>query len=446
MGNTCNITPLEILNKIFTVTSLTNLRPVFFVDLSCVTIDQANIPTLVQLAIGEKARGWYVVIAHSSGAGWKIDLSTTVLKRVRYNLETLDNSVKHLESTAFNDMEAKKYVNEVGVDVKRLEEEHIDVANNPYLLHLFRGTVSNDRKFEVSVRWFWYKITELTRTFISTLRDEVYGTTFNGCLTFLECARHNVNLKPSQVEQYKRSYLKKEYLTVLEGDKESPRIKLLFPPMYNKIVQQLKSKFEDHDAKVCALPIVKGYLFESRLLQNRHLSDLSISAMNEAEVQPTRFRFSSLIPAYEQQSGPIRCLTDNEICHLRPQHPAIDGVCVALDSNDDKYLLLLQVSISEYRLHESKGIDIRNEVDKKFEGKVCNRTRTIAEYYKDLAGVEDNKVIYVYISPKEVRPPDFTTFRQELRTHFTRSGSRPPQYFYGFCVDSKKVVEHCLPQ
>ena len=123
MGNTCNITPLEILHKIFTVTSLTNqtLRPVFFVDLSCVTIDQANIPTLVELAIEANSIGWYVVIAHSSGAGWKIDLSTTVLKRVRYNLETLDNSVEHLESTAFNDMEAKKYAKEVGVDVKRLE-------------------------------------------------------------------------------------------------------------------------------------------------------------------------------------------------------------------------------------------------------------------------------------------------------------------------------------
>ena len=307
--------------------------------------------------------------------------------------------------------------------------------------------MSNDRKFEVSVRWFWYKITELTRTFISTLRDEVYGTAFNSCLTFLECARHNVNLKPSQVQQYKKkSYLKKEYLTVLEGDKESPRIKLLFPPMYNTIVQQLKSKFADHDAKVCALPIVKGYLFENRFLQNRHLSYLSISAMNEAEVQPTRFTFTSLIPATEQQSGAIRCLTDNEICHLRPQHPAIDGVCVALDSNDVKYLLLLQVSLSEYRLHESKGIDIRKEVDKKFEGEVCDTTKTIAEYYKGLAGVEDNKVIYVYISPKEVSRPDINTFRQELGTHFTRSGTRPPQYFYGFCVDSKKVVERSLPQ
>lgn len=393
-------------------------------------------------------RGWYVVIAHSSGGGWKIDRSTAEFAITRNNLETLDRKVEHLESTVFNDMEANKFVDKCDVDVKRLEDEHMEVANNPYLLDLFRDTVSNDRTFQVSVRSFWYKINELTRTFISMLHDEVYVTTFNGCLTLLECARHNVHLKPSQVEQYNRSYLKQEYLTVLEGDKESPRIKLLFPPMYNEIVQRLKDKFEDQDAKVCALPIVKGYVFESRFLQNRDLSELSISAMNEAGVLPTRFKFSSLISAFEQQSGPIRCLTDNEICHLRPQHPTIDGVCVALDSNDDKYLLLLQVSISDYRSHDSKGIDIRNEVDKKFEGKVCNRTKTIAEYYKDLAGVEDNKVIYVYISPKEVRPPDLTTFYQELKRHSTKSGSssKIPQYFYGFCVDSKKVVERCLPQ
>ena len=69
-----------------------------------------------------------------------------------------------------------------------------------------------------------------------------------------------------------------------------------------------------------------------------------------------------------------------KIRHLRPKYPAIDGVCVALESNENlRYLLLLQVSISEYRKHESKGIDIRKQVDPNFEGRV--HKGTIAEYY-----------------------------------------------------------------
>ena len=65
---------------------------------------------------------------------------------------------------------------------------------------------------------------------------------------------------------------------------------------------------------------------------------------------------------------------------------------------------LLQVSISECRKHESKGIDIRKRVDPNFEGRFCEG-KTIAQYYQDLAKVsEDNKAIYVYVSPNELEP------------------------------------------
>ena len=124
----------------------------------------------------------------------------------------------------------------------------------------------------------------------------------------------------------------------------------------------------------------------------------------------------------------------NQIYHLRPNHPAIDGVCVAVDSINVKYLLLLQVSISEYRKHESKGIDIRKPVDTGFEGKV--HRGTIAEYYKNLARVGDENVMY--ISPKEPKAPDFSTFVQELRSPNTRAATSSPQYYYGFCTDCFK--------
>ena len=154
--------------------------------------------------------------------------------------------------------------------------------------------------------------------------------------------------------------------------------------------------------------------------------------------------FSLLISASVQETEPIvDDLRDNEIRHLRQQHPAIDGVCVALNDNDDgRYLLLLQVSISEYRKHESKGIDIRKQVDPKFEGRFHNGT--IAEYDKHLAKVsEDTKVIYVYVSPKELEPPSEHTFCQELRSHDTRSSSSTPQYLYGVCRDGDKLIERC---
>ena len=245
------------------------------------------------------------------------------------------------------------------------------------------------------------------------------------------CARHNATLNDAQLTQYGQSYLQFERLLMCEGDK----VKLLFPPMYDRIVQELKDKYISHDEQVLQLPIVREYMFENCFLQCKDLHCLSVSAVMEEAGDPHTFIFPSLVSASQQESGPVDQLIENQICHLRPCHPAIDGVCVAVDSQCVKYLLLLQVSLSEYRHHVSKGNDITKNVDQNFEGKVLGE-KTIAEYYKHYAGVEDKIVIYVYVSPKEVKPPSYITFCQALTRHETRSHQSIPQYLYGFCIDS----------
>ena len=143
-------------------------------------------------------------------------------------------------------------------------------------------------------------------------------------------------------------------------------------------------------------------------------------------------------------------MIENEIHRLRPKHPAIDGVCVTTESTSNRrYLLLLQVSLTEYRRHESKGIDIRKCVEPAFEGKISKGvSTTIAQYYKKLAKVEsDENVIYVYVSPHELDPPSSSTFFQELKVQNTTSGSHNcPKYLYGFCSKNmEKYIVNCVP-
>ena len=107
------------------------------------------------------------------------------------------------------------------------------------------------------------QITELTRRFISTLNDPVYSSAFNDCLVFLECYRHNIGLNSTQEMQYQRSYLHLEYLTMLEHEDDGARIKLFFPPTYNDILTDLKSRFMKRHTEVLELPIVQGYMFET---------------------------------------------------------------------------------------------------------------------------------------------------------------------------------------
>lgn len=448
MSSAFKLSPAMILQEILTIPVLQERKPVFFVDLCCVTHDQKDVLPLVKVAMMAMTKGWYIVLAYSSGGSWINDRSTSTLSTLQNHLSTLDHAFEHLRSEPFNGTEVKKFIEKFQVDIKALEEKQLEVANNPYLLSCFHRTVSHSSKFEVGVRRFRTRITQLTRRFISTLNDPVYSSTFNDCLMFLEYYRHNIRLSSTQIGRYEQSYLHLEYLTVLEDEDDGARIKLIFPPMYDVIVTELKSRFEKRDTEVLELPFVQGYMFENRFLQCKDLHSLTIYAMEGNSLSVKTFSFSSLISASVQETKPIKDdLRDNEIRHLRQQHPAIDGVCVALsdsqsDSDDGRYLLLLQVSISEYRKHESKGIDIRKQVDPKFEGKFHNGT--IAEYYKRLAKVsEDKKVIYVYVSPKELESPSEYTFRQELKSHDTKSSSSTPQYLYGFCRNRDKLIERC---
>ena len=268
-------------------------KPVFFVDLCCVTNKdhQATILSTVRSAIIAVNAGWYVVLAYSSGGGFMNERSTPELSTLRNNLDTLDDDFDHLLSTVFNDREAKKFKDTFLVDDECLmKRESIEVANNPYLLSCFSRTVSDTRRFRLGVMLYWDKIGELTRRFIDTLEKPVYETIFNDCLVFLECARHGVALNDAQLEHYDDSYLQRKYLTELESDKEGTKIKFLFPSMYKRIVDLLKTKFENHDQKVCSLPIVRGYVFENRFLQSKDLHCLTVSAVIEEAGPPRHSR------------------------------------------------------------------------------------------------------------------------------------------------------------
>ena len=98
-------------------------------------------------------------------------------------------------------------------------------------------------KFDIGIQLFWYRITELTTRFNSTLNNPVYATAFNDSLVFLECARHNKYISDTQLNIHDKSYLCLEHLAILECDKgKGTRIKLIFPPMYHVIVDKLKTR------------------------------------------------------------------------------------------------------------------------------------------------------------------------------------------------------------
>ena len=106
-------------------------------------------------------------------------------------------------------------------------------------------------------------------------------------------------------------------------------------------------------------------------------------------------------------------------------HKVIKGVCLCAATDDEDYLLLMQVSSSPYNEHKTKCLDIGSS----FQG------TTLAEYYRSLAHVDQDHVIYLYISMEEYDGDLVEYF--SLTPYHLRSGVVSPvnQYLYGVLAD-----------
>ena len=389
---------------------------------------------------------WEVVLS-VSGAGWTVGSQTFKERQISDILSSVRNKFQLVKSQNFTKNEADVFIKEHMIDSKKLDEDCIETNNNPHILRIFSNTcpmstlAETNERYSSCLKTYDGHMRKLVKDLISVMQRKEFDRNLRRCLTWLENARHGVSVPKTQLKDYRMSYLDCENLTYVHvGESEHTfEIKLHIPDVYNYIVDELKDRYQKRDTDVFAIPSVRGYVFESEFLCSDKLTEtqLTVVAVNADTSTPNEFYFPPLIPSNGQLSGPLKTkLKDRHVYYLRKRHPAIDGV-VFIDGGhgdvfingaafEDKYLLLLQLSISPYKDHVSKGNDIRNTIPA-MEG----RDGSIAEYYQSLCGVADDRVIYVYVSPKETSPPSDIKFNLELNIPNT-CNSMPLQFYYGF--------------
>lgn len=93
---------------------------------------------------------------------------------------------------------------------------------------------------------------------------------------------------------------------------------------------------------------------------------------------------------------------------------------------------MIQVSLSTYRNHASKALDIFRTVKKLQES---TSSTTIVEYYKKLAKVDDNtRVVYIYASPQELYDCDVDLVTVFSLPTITTRGDNKPQGLFGLVI------------
>ena len=231
----------------------------------------------------------------------------------------------------------------------------------------------------------------------------------------------------TEMVKYKSSYVSLEGLTY---ETEKGVLAVNFPQSTAALIDKLKYLAKD-DKRISQNPIIRGYLFEDSILETKSFV-LMASVKRKNEDLKHVFQVP---PSTGQLNGALTSIFSSTLYHLRVQHPAIDAVGLFKnDLDDDMYLVLLQVSLSTYANHEAKSVDIYKSVSS-FESHFSPNSCTIAAYYKNLARVDEQHVVYIYLSPKEYYSSGDILAALNVSTVETRNSERE-NYWFGLVQEN----------
>lgn len=410
----------------------------------------------IQVAIQKK---WYIIVASSSGAGWQYRVSTPAGKQTKERILGLQAYFHVIESNNFSHQEILAYIRTISA-AKHGEEESLwdktlceSTHGNPLLLSYYRGACGDENYITRGWQLVYDQLLNITENLIRVMNDDLYGDTLEDCHTWLIYAMQEYPIPQDKKRQYKTSYVALEYLTsIAKEDDKFFFLKLVFPMLYETFVKKCVS-FSKKPSYHClaSSAIVQGLMFEQEFLHCDMLHELSVTTVSSGGIK--KFTFNVSIMPDQCETALIQ-LSASCLHHLRPGHRAIDAVCltsVTEGSTTEKYLLLVQVSLSCYVVHKSKALEIRDVVISPEKEHASVSNLSIAEFYRDMAEkggdeVEEDHVVYIYASPEELKQPSEMDFVSELQERVLRSRKvAAPKYRYGF-VDRNSFAGNLLLQ
>ena len=287
---------------------------------------------------------------------------------------------------------------------------------NPLLLKCYEGAAHVG--FSTGNKHVNHQLRHIMTNLIETMNAEVYADTLENCQKWLLCAEQEHPISQSEMNDYVLSYVALEHLAYIDKETSTEFFLLpSFPKLYStfeKICMEC-SKNPTYDL-IRRSAVVQGLVVEHQFLHHHKLHELEVTTVTCGNDDPHKSTFYISSTSPSQYKTALQQLSLSCLHHLRPGHPAIDAVCLTKNNrnptDDNNYLLLIQVSLSTHSSHNSKAADIRKAVARPEKDIAAV---SVAQFYLDLAEkenykIEENHVVYVYASPKELSQPDGTDF------------------------------------
>ena len=341
---------------------------------------------------------------------------------------------RSIEFKPFTVSEGKIYLRTYANHLLRQWDKIQTLTNlNPLLLsHCIHRPISDIKVELVKVRRKW--VTQLAKTLEAETKYKWVGETIHTSLEMLYNAANSIPVPVSELEKYECCWLAAEGIAYITDtpDNETFQAHVNFPGIVPLLIKMLKDDLH-YTKKRPMFPIVKDYYFEDALLVD--LRVLSVNYNNSSERTPRSTQLTIQVCTEQTQDPLTRTMSVGVLNRLRPEHPAIDAIGVVEDQSKKKWLLMLQISLSEYKKHRSKVEHIYNYVSGlEGEGGV-----TWLQYYQGLLPetLKEIDCMYVYVSPKQIGTTDPYEVMQE---HGVKSRTKSPTLYFGV-VGSKTVTD-----
>ncbi len=380
-----------------------------------------NVESLIDISLYALNLHWKVVFATTSGTNWKQE------KAVK-KLMVLYSQLYPVSVLPFTRKEAIEYLNDFPVE-ECFHEDILQHGTIPLILDFHEhsdSTMMLNRNNDCVALFEHDIIDELqldqkqtTVQFTESIADSLRW--------LLKAERHEVLLE-SKLKGFYRSYAAIEHLIFLvEEEKKMDWILelhpqsvqeddrttrgdqqvteecqaekkfvpfLSFPAILTDLFKVLLNKTKEIP-NFC--PSLIGFFLESHFFLSGTVRNYSwnVKALNLSDNVEKTLAFSNIHEASHQEKEQLtkKVLQPDILYYFKPGHAAIDGV-VKATTGRETYLLLIQISLSNYKSHKSKYLDI--------ESAMPYSKSTILNHYCHLFDVRADNTVYLYLSPNEL--------------------------------------------
>ena len=331
------------------------------------------------------------VVALSSGEGH--DVQEKSYREEISKLHGIGNPVV-LYVDGFSETEAKEYIKQHNPHL-RLDGVSSHCGTNPLLLSTW--IMAEKGKAIANTKEIVKRFVENNLHFGDSTQLVLDLDRFRACKKYCGLALWEIQLTSKEVHDYHTTWLSQHNVLILKDNVLRMNFPMLIPLLLT-VLNKMFPSITDFDKVRKKEQSVNGFMFEAEFFATKQL-DFAYKKYNVGN----NIELSLDVVHVEDCFSKITLMHQGILYALRSGHPVIDGVGFFVQ-RDVKWLVFIQVSLSDYNKHDKKLSSLfqrpKTKHAKAMSQEIQKTSLSYFTYYKRLVNDDKLNVLLVYVSPQ----------------------------------------------